>query len=149
VADKVNARSIGFLRRVKKYATVNLVLFGGSDIRYVCGGGNGLLIHRGDRFSFARRDSFLGLRERPFREHVLPFEQGDLLAMYTDGIVEAQDGAERDYTIRRLNSLIAGNADRPVPEILDVCLRDFRGFSAHTHDDVTLMIMRKKVDERC
>ena len=41
--------------------------------------------------TFERRDPFLGLRDRGFRQHRLPFVPGDLLALYTDGLVEAQD----------------------------------------------------------
>ena len=146
VADEVNSRVINFLRRVKKYATVNLVLFRPHSIRYVCGGGNGLLIHHDRAFTFTKRDHFLGLRDRPFNEHMLPFADGDLLAMYTDGIVEAQDEEENDYTVRRLNDLIRRRSERDVKDIMAECVEDFFAFCPEPQDDVTLLIMRKKAN---
>jgi sigma-B regulation protein RsbU (phosphoserine phosphatase) len=144
VADAVNSSVIGFLKRVKKYSTINYVLFEPLRIRYVCGGGNGLLVHNGQLITFSKQDAFLGLRERPYRESILPFEQDDLLALYTDGIVEAQDQEQRDYSIRRLSRLIQTHAGRDVQELLDICVADYREFCSGPQDDVTLLIMRKK-----
>ena len=147
VADEVNARILDFMRKVKRYATINYVLFEPLSIRYVCGGGNGLLVRDGQMITFAKGDPFLGLRNRPYRESVLPFDDGDILALYTDGIIEAQNSDEADYTIRRLNTLIHRHATDPVDSILETCIEDFEGFCREPHDDVTLMIMRKKSNE--
>jgi sigma-B regulation protein RsbU (phosphoserine phosphatase) len=146
VADEVNARVIGFLKQVKKYATVNYVLFEPLSIRYVCGGGNGLLVRNEQMITFSKLDPFLGLRTRPYRESVLPFEEGDLLCLYTDGIVESQDQAEQDYTIRRLNRLIHRHSREPVESIVEACIQDYHEFCEEPHDDVTLMVMRKKAN---
>jgi sigma-B regulation protein RsbU (phosphoserine phosphatase) len=94
---------------------------------------------------FEKRDAFLGLRRRPFHEYELPFKKGDLLALYTDGIVEAQNDKGEDYSVQRLNKLIVENAQKPVQELMDLCMEDYTRFRSRDSDDITLLILRKKV----
>ena len=67
-----------------------------------------------------------------------------LLALYTDGIVEAQNREGRDYTVRRLNQLIADHASDPVDEILARCVDDYESFRVADSDDVTLILARRR-----
>ena len=144
IVDWINNVSYEFLKTVKKYATVNFVVVDPAAVRYVSGGGFGLLVSGSYNTTFEKRDSFLGLRRRAFHEYELPFREGDLLALYTDGIPEAQNEQGEDYSVRRLNELIISNAKRPLQEILDRCLADYVGFRSKDSDDITLLIVRKK-----
>ncbi|OIP40068.1 MAG: hypothetical protein AUK47_09020 [Deltaproteobacteria bacterium CG2_30_63_29] len=144
IVRSVNEAAFDFLRGIKKYATVNFVKFASKKIQYVCGGGFGLVVHGQEVFHFERKDPFLGLRDRAFRQYEIPFVTGDLLALYTDGMVESQDAEGQDYTARRLNDLIALHADRAVGEIVQCCVDDYRAFRATDIDDVTLLVMRRK-----
>ncbi|MBN1409889.1 MAG: serine/threonine-protein phosphatase [Spirochaetales bacterium] len=144
IVEYVNSQSVGFLRNVKKYATLNFVLFNNDRVNYVCGGGNGLLVHDYTPILFKKQDYFLGLKQRTYNEYTLPFVEGDLLVLYTDGITEAQNGNFEDYSIRRLNALIVANANREVTEILDAAIGDFRRFCRRQQDDITLIILRKR-----
>lgn len=143
IVEWVNAASYNFLREVKKYATVNFVVFREDHIRYVSGGGFGLLVHQGQPHTFENRQHFLGLRHRSFKEYELPWSTGDLLVLYTDGIIEAQNNQVEDYTIRRLNQLVMRHATDPVQVILDRCLKDYHEFRAQDTDDITLIVLRK------
>ena len=143
IVEWVNNASYTFLRDVKKYATVNFVVFREDHIAYVAGGGFGLLVGQGKSSTFEKGQHFLGLRTKPFSEATLPFKTGDLLALYTDGIIEAQNSQSQDYTIRRLNNLIESNAHLSCQEILDVCLADYTKFREKDSDDITLLILRK------
>jgi sigma-B regulation protein RsbU (phosphoserine phosphatase) len=145
IVEWVNSTSYDFLKTVKKYATVNFVVMGKAALRYVSGGGFGLLLRGKDKTVFQKRDAFLGLRHRSFHEYELPFKKGDLLAMYTDGIIEAQDNKGDDYSVQRLNDLIIKNAKKPVKDILDLCVEDYTKFRSKDSDDITLLIVRKKV----
>lgn len=145
IVEWVNKVSYRFLAKNKKYATVNFVVFESNILRYVCGGGFGLLLHKGKNQFFQKKDNFLGLREKPFHEYELPFEKGDTLVLYTDGMVESQDGSGRDYSVKRLNGLIVNNSERPVSEILATCVTDYTQFRQGDTDDITLLIIRKKV----
>jgi len=145
IVEWVNNTSYEFLKTVKKYATVNFVVMNTNMLRYVSGGGFGLLLSGKRSSVFEKRDAFLGLRRRAFREYELPFRKGDLLALYTDGITEAQNDAGEDYSVQRLNKLIIKNAKKPVQEILDLCMEDYTRFRSKDSDDITLLILRKKV----
>jgi sigma-B regulation protein RsbU (phosphoserine phosphatase) len=145
IVEWVNNTSYDFLKTVKKYATVNFVVMNATALRYVSGGGFGLLLSGKRSTIFEKRDAFLGLRRRPFREYQLPFNKGDLLALYTDGMVEAQDAKGNDYSVQRLNKLIIKNAKKPVKEILGLCIDDYTKFRSKDSDDITLLILRKKV----
>jgi sigma-B regulation protein RsbU (phosphoserine phosphatase) len=84
-------------------------------------------------------------RDARFEEDTRPLESGDLLVLYTDGLVEARDAAGREYGQDRLLRALdrAGERARPA-EIREAVLGDlalFRG-DAESEDDVTLVIAR-------
>jgi sigma-B regulation protein RsbU (phosphoserine phosphatase) len=147
IVEWVNNASLTFLREVRRYATVNFVVFADRAIRYVCGGGYGVLVRGGEIHTFSKGDPFIGLRRRPFTEFELPFYAGDLLALYTDGLVESQNAAGEDYTSRRLNNMIRDHADEPVARILERCVADYRGFRRADTDDITLILLRRRASE--
>jgi sigma-B regulation protein RsbU (phosphoserine phosphatase) len=143
IVDWVNRASYAFLRGVRRYATVNFVMFSDRFLRYVSGGGYGLLVRRGEQTPFNRVGNYIGLRTKPFREFELPFEEGDVLALYTDGMAEALDENGKGYTVQRLNDLIARHSDEPVQEILNRCVEDYTKFRVQDTDDITLLILRR------
>jgi len=143
IVDWVNRASYAFLRGVRRYATVNFVVFSDRFIRYVSGGGYGLLVRHGMQRTFNRVGNYIGLRTKPFREFELPFEQGDVLALYTDGMVEALDAEGKGYTVQRLNDIIARHSEEPVQDILKRCVDDYTSFRAEDIDDITLLILRR------
>jgi sigma-B regulation protein RsbU (phosphoserine phosphatase) len=145
IVEWVNQASLGFLREVRRYSTVNFVVFGERAIRYVCGGGYGVLVRGGEIYTFSKGDPFIGLRRRPYTEFELSFDADDLLAMYTDGLVEAKNADGEDYSSRRLNSLIREHAREPVDDILRRCVDDYHEFRRADTDDITLIILRRRV----
>jgi sigma-B regulation protein RsbU (phosphoserine phosphatase) len=72
-------------------------------------------------------------------------QPGDTMLLYTDGLIEAQNGAGADYGLDRLRAF----ALAPLPEspraIVDACVRDLGRFLAGRTptDDVTIMAMRR------
>lgn len=143
IVDWVNRASYAFLRGVRRYATVNFVMFSDRFLRYVSGGGYGLLVRHGEQKTFNRVGNYIGLRTKPFREFELPFEERDVVALYTDGMVEALDENGKGYTVQRLNDLIARHSDEPVQDILNRCVEDYTNFRAQDTDDITLLILRR------
>jgi sigma-B regulation protein RsbU (phosphoserine phosphatase) len=144
IVEWVNTASYDFLRSVKKYATINYVVFLKESIKYVCGGGFGLLHDGKQTSSFVKRDHFLGLRKKPFHEYEVPFKKNDLLVLYTDGIIEAQNKKNEDYSVLRLKNLITKNVRKSVEDILSICVEDYQNFRREDADDITLIIIRKK-----
>lgn len=145
--EHVNSTCLSFLKDVKKYATVNFVEVLEDTVQYVCGGGFGLILRKdGSSHTFSRKDHFLGLRDRPFRQFTVDFGPADVMVLYTDGMVEAQDDNGSDYSVRRLNDLVLANVDRPVDEIVATCVEDYQQFRKQDVDDITLLVLRRKAN---
>lgn len=86
----------------------------------------------------------LGLFEAPrFFEGFARLRSGDLLALYTDGIVETMDAQEQAYGRTRLIDTMAAVRDATAQEICDIVMRDVRRFGAgQAQDDRTLVVMK-------
>jgi phosphoserine phosphatase RsbU/P len=79
-----------------------------------------------------------------FSSRVLRIAPGEVLLLYTDGLVEAEDSAGVDYGIERLCTLAASMNGRP-QAIVDACVRDlalFRGARALADDLTVLAVSR-------
>ncbi len=70
---------------------------------------------------------------------------GDLLALYSDGIPEAWNAEDEDYTDARLRDLLAASRSLPIGGIRDAVLADLATFvaDAPVSDDVTLVLVRR------
>jgi serine phosphatase RsbU (regulator of sigma subunit) len=82
----------------------------------------------------------LGYRERTQR-----FEAGDLIAIFSDGITEAEDSAGEAFGEQRLADLIVANRDQPAAAIVDrvnQALVEWTS-SAPAADDITLVVVRR------
>jgi serine phosphatase RsbU (regulator of sigma subunit) len=84
-------------------------------------------------------------RDARFEGEARPLAPGDLLVLYTDGLVEARDAAGELYGDERLQRAVAraGKGARAA-EIRDSVLADFALFrgEAEPDDDVTLVVAR-------
>ena len=69
---------------------------------------------------------------------------GDIIMMYTDGVVEAMDSRGRQYEDERLKSIFVDNASLGAEDLLKVIRTDIDAFvgNAKQHDDQTLMLMK-------
>jgi sigma-B regulation protein RsbU (phosphoserine phosphatase) len=69
---------------------------------------------------------------------------GDLLVMYSDGVVEAMDATDEQFGDERLLAAIRENASRPSAEIRDEILRQVHAFlgAQPAQDDLTLVVAR-------
>jgi sigma-B regulation protein RsbU (phosphoserine phosphatase) len=71
----------------------------------------------------------------------LRLEPGDTLALYTDGISEAEDAQERQFGAERLANVLAKT------QSIEGCLEDVGAFreGAPQKDDMTLMLVRRRL----
>jgi sigma-B regulation protein RsbU (phosphoserine phosphatase) len=71
-------------------------------------------------------------------------EEGDLVLMYTDGILEAMNTAGRQYGLGGLKKMVEKNAALPAAELVASISEDLRRFvgTERQHDDQTLLIMK-------
>jgi sigma-B regulation protein RsbU (phosphoserine phosphatase) len=71
---------------------------------------------------------------------------GDGIALYTDGITEAENGAGAFYGLDRLCRMISKNWDQSSSAIIETIVQDVRTFMGQQDqfDDVTLVILKQK-----
>jgi len=67
---------------------------------------------------------------------------GDLLCMYTDGIVEAHNTDDEEFTLERLQKLVADNRERAAKEIGKEILARVTEWGPGEQDDRTVVIVK-------
>lgn len=79
-----------------------------------------------------------------YRQGSVEFRAGDMLVLYSDGVVEAANAEDEEFGEQRLEHLILANRKRPASEIRDEILRQVRAFvgSEQFQDDLTLLVVR-------
>ncbi|MER7520334.1 SpoIIE family protein phosphatase [Streptomyces sp. NPDC126499] len=81
----------------------------------------------------------LGVGGVPFETEEIPFDAGDELVLYTDGLVETRD-QDIDVRLAALTDLLALSSSLPLEQTCDLLLGALRG--PDDHDDVALLIAR-------
>jgi sigma-B regulation protein RsbU (phosphoserine phosphatase) len=71
---------------------------------------------------------------------------GDVLCLYTDGIVESRKEEQEEYGEGRLERRVRELAASPAREIMERVFEDVFGFSGCTEagDDMTLVVVKRK-----
>ena len=116
-------------------------------LRYVNAGHNAPVLRRRSGMMEELRAGGvpLGVMENaPYESGVVTLQPGDLLALFTDGLVEAENARSEEYGDARFLALLQANASAPADAILRAVLFDIDRFvgSAPQHDDVTLMLLK-------
>ena len=77
-----------------------------------------------------------------YRQGEIRFQSGDLLVLYSDGVVEAVNAAQEEFGDERLASIIRENWSRSSAEIRDEIMRQVRAFAdqEQLQDDLTLLV---------
>ncbi|HEV2382138.1 MAG TPA: SpoIIE family protein phosphatase [Terriglobia bacterium] len=103
-----------------------------------------VLVRRGRSHSIRAEGVPLGLLENTdYQETTVKIEPGDLLAMFSDGLIEAAS-SETEFGMRRLEGILRVNARRPLREIIDRVFSEIARFEQGRppRDDQTLMLIR-------
>lgn len=69
-------------------------------------------------------------------------EPGDLLLLYTDGLIEARNAESGQFGMDRLCECLMEVAEHPVEAIRDHILTRVRAWTTRQRDDVTLVVLR-------
>lgn len=88
----------------------------------------------------------LGMLDRmDLQTERIPIQSGDVMVMYSNGIVEAENAFKEQFGIERLISLVIGNRNRPASEILAALKSDLMDFSKKSlpQKDITLVIVKR------
>ena len=82
-----------------------------------------------------------------YDQETLTLEPGDLLVMFSDGVIEAFNAAGEEFGEERLRTCLDANRQRSPAELLERLLSSVRSFAsgASQYDDVTALVLRYKV----
>lgn len=78
--------------------------------------------------------------ERQYR-----LEPGDVLVLYTDGVIEAMNAAGERYGIERLVRAVEQSGHLAAPQLCEAVLNEVRGWMCSQDDDLTLLVARHDV----
>jgi len=121
----------------------------GGELIYVNAGHNPPLLYRSASGSFeelGRTGLVLGVDASiTLDQHSITLEPGDCLVLYTDGVTDALNAAERPFGEQRLRSTIEASASGSAQAIalgLLQALQEFIG-GADPFDDITLLVAKR------
>lgn len=81
----------------------------------------------------------------PYEEDAIPFNPGDLLVIYSDGVTEAMNKTEEEFGEERLTDLISKNRNETPENLIDIIIKSLKNFSGgqEQSDDITLVIVKR------
>ena len=85
------------------------------------------------------------LATRSYHSGTTELRPGDLLLIFTDGIIEAEDGQEREYGEERLLDLMRGLGEPGAKDAVHRLMSSVDAFVglARQHDDITCLVVKK------
>jgi Na+/proline symporter/serine phosphatase RsbU (regulator of sigma subunit) len=146
----LNAHIYNDLDRAELFVTMFYLRYhrDGHKLIYANAGHNSPLIWRRQKMEceFIDADGLIfGVRQsEKYEEKSTLLEAGDLLLLYTDGIIEAENQDRELFGTERLSKLLdAGNELTP-QELIDYIMEQVRIFTGmrHFNDDVTLVVVK-------
>ncbi|MFZ0739924.1 MAG: PP2C family protein-serine/threonine phosphatase [Candidatus Acidiferrales bacterium] len=123
---------------------------GGRSLRYINAGHNAPILQhasgRRERLEIGGIPLGIGVDGAPghYDSGAASIDTGDVLVIFTDGLVEAENSAEEEYSEARVFAQLNSSANLSSAEILKNLLADVDGFVGATrqHDDITCLIAR-------
>ncbi len=104
-----------------------------------------VLVRRGEVRQIHAEGVPLGLLDHTgYQETALKLEKGDMLALFSDGLLEAADPQQEEFGHPRLEKILREKAERPASEIAEAV---FAGITRFEHgrprrDDQTLLVIK-------
>ncbi|MBN1946463.1 MAG: SpoIIE family protein phosphatase [Bradymonadales bacterium] len=94
------------------------------------------LVARGNRLGDVENSRYM--------EQRLALQPGDLIALFTDGVIEYRNREGEEYGERRFRQALSTNSEKDAPDIGTAVLRDLSQFAAQAPqgDDVTLIVIK-------
>jgi sigma-B regulation protein RsbU (phosphoserine phosphatase) len=94
-------------------------------------------------------------REASYSRGFVTVERGDVLVLYTDGIVEARDPRQTEFGLERLKRLVASVREKSAEEIVGAIFERVASFTRDSapEDDRTVLVVRRSssppLPEKC
>ena len=87
-----------------------------------------------------------------FEDKTVSFGPGDLLILYSDGVVEAcAVHCEEEFGEERLATVARGCGSLPLPQVIEKIVESLRAWAGEGTfaDDVTIVLARRSADHQC
>lgn len=117
---------------------------------YINAGHNPPLLLRADGTNELLKDGGYPLGIFPdsrYSESVVNLGSGDILVLYTDGVVESRNTSDQDFGLQRLEKVARSVADKRAHEICQAVATAVREFSSQAggqEDDLTISVVKVK-----
>ena len=81
----------------------------------------------------------------PYEENVIQLDTRDIVALYSDGVSEAQDANEDEFGEDRIRDVLAPISDQPAAVLVTTLLESIDRFAGPLpqYDDITIMIVKR------
>jgi len=81
----------------------------------------------------------------PYEEEKIPFNSGDLLVIFSDGVTEAMNAAEEEFGEQKLIDLIIKNRHESPENLIDIIINNVKIFTSGQaqSDDITVVIVKR------
>jgi len=153
-AETLNWVNRGITGRIDldHFATVAFLIYDHKkrEVRYANAAHLPLLLHRrssGKTFKVDTEGLPIGVEKGTrYQQKSFQVEEGDLLLLCTDGIVEAMDAGGNPYGLARLRRVVEQNAVLPANDVVAAIRDDLARFVGPTrqHDDQTLVLLQAR-----
>jgi sigma-B regulation protein RsbU (phosphoserine phosphatase) len=134
------------------YATLSFVSYCPSDhtLEYASAGHQPMLLWHDDTKTLEtvrQKTDPIGVeRSSVYSDLKLTVQNGDIIILFTDGLIETLNPEGRQYGIENLSKIISANSGMTAKELATEVKHNIQAFtgSASIHDDQTLVIMKIK-----
>jgi sigma-B regulation protein RsbU (phosphoserine phosphatase) len=133
-----------------RYATAILMFYDpiGGDCRWVnCGHNDGVVLRATGAVEMLECSGLaLGMfPKRTYEERQFTLHADDIVALYSDGVTDAQDESENEFGLERLVDCLRANRSRTAVEIVDAVFAEIDRFvgGAPQFDDITFMVLKR------
>ena len=133
---------------VVKFISLFCASVNGSKLKYTNAGHPSPILVRKDGSieMLETNGGVLGVHEKfTFNENSIPFNSGDMLVLYTDGITETENYHGSMFGEERLIEYIKNRREEPIDSFVDTLISELQSFSEKPEldDDTTVIALRK------
>lgn len=117
------------------------------ELKYVNAGHNPpLLIRNGEIIKLEKGGLILGMMKTmiPYESETIKLQNGDFIIAFTDGVTEAMNSLEEEYSDESLESLCKNLSNQSAYEAKELILNDVKKFTVgcEQSDDLTLLVIK-------
>ncbi len=148
VAEKLNAILYDDLVAAEQFISMVYAQILGDSIIYTTAGHHAPLVYQDGKFiNYSTDDDLLGVNKfSEYHEKRIAVKAGNIIVLFTDGLVDAARKSGERYGIERVKDYISKNSDKSSETLTDGLCGEARRFIGRQalKDDVTVVVLKVK-----